>query len=120
MKPIEISAERANKILTIQWADGRRCRYPFALLRKVCPCAECRGDEKPPSQPPAGEMDIPLLELPVVDGRSTMVRELELVGNYALNITWGDGHHFGIYNWGYLRNLCEQLQDGLEGVEEPA
>ena len=54
-------------------------------------------------------MDLPLLELPIVDVRSTMVRELELVGNYALNIMWEDGHQFGIYNWGYLRDLCDQL-----------
>jgi len=31
---------------------------------------------------------------------------VEAVGTYALTITWQDGHHYGIYNWNYLRKLC--------------
>ncbi|MBZ0307403.1 MAG: DUF971 domain-containing protein, partial [Anaerolineae bacterium] len=28
------------------------------------------------------------------------------VGNYALQFTWDDGHHTGIYTWEYLLRLC--------------
>jgi DUF971 family protein len=28
------------------------------------------------------------------------------VGNYAVQITWGDAHDTGIYSWEYLRSLC--------------
>jgi DUF971 family protein len=28
------------------------------------------------------------------------------VGNYALQLTWGDGHATGIYSFRYLRTLC--------------
>ncbi len=28
------------------------------------------------------------------------------VGNYALRLTWGDGHSTGIYSFAYLRELC--------------
>jgi len=30
----------------------------------------------------------------------------ELVGRYALQIYWSDGHSSGIYTFDYLRNLC--------------
>jgi DUF971 family protein len=29
----------------------------------------------------------------------------ELVGNYALKITFSDGHDTGIYSWQYLREI---------------
>lgn len=29
-----------------------------------------------------------------------------LVGNYALQFAWDDGHHTGIYTWEYLKRLC--------------
>ena len=34
------------------------------------------------------------------------VEQLELVGNYALQFFWNDGHHAGIYTWDYLYRLC--------------
>lgn len=30
----------------------------------------------------------------------------ELVGRYALQIFWNDGHSSGIYAFSYLRDLC--------------
>jgi DUF971 family protein len=29
-----------------------------------------------------------------------------MVGNYALQPSWDDGHSTGIYTWEYLRYLC--------------
>ncbi len=40
------------------------------------------------------------------DNPSTHLVGLENVGTYGITITWEDGHHFGIYNWHYLRTLC--------------
>jgi DUF971 family protein len=36
----------------------------------------------------------------------TQAQRLELVGNYALRITWGDGHSAGIYDFDLLRALA--------------
>jgi DUF971 family protein len=47
-----------------------------------------------------------MLELPLIDNRSTEMAELQRVGNYALQIIWQDGHRAGIYSWDYLRELC--------------
>jgi DUF971 family protein len=38
--------------------------------------------------------------------RSYTITSLNLVGNYALQPTWDDGHHTGIYTWDYLQRLC--------------
>ncbi len=43
---------------------------------------------------------------PLEDTPATRLKAVELVGAYALTIEWEDGHHFGIYNWHYLRALC--------------
>ena len=45
-----------------------------------------------------------------IPGPSTIPDELEqrgvaLVGNYALSITFGDGHRTGIFTWDALRRL---------------
>jgi len=42
-----------------------------------------------------------------VSGGNEEIREIERVGNYALSLTWGDGHSTGIYTWRHLRALCQ-------------
>jgi DUF971 family protein len=44
--------------------------------------------------------------MPVVDNQETHLVMIEEVGSYGITIQWEDGHHFGIYNWHYLRALC--------------
>lgn len=99
--PTKINADREKRVMTIEWNDGKSCGYGFGALRDACPCATCRGDS-----PDEGQEDP--FALPLIDVRAKMLRNLELVGNYALTIEWEDGHHYGIYNWEYLRSLCEE------------
>jgi DUF971 family protein len=35
------------------------------------------------------------------------IRDISIVGRYALNFRWSDGHETGIYSFRYLRELCE-------------
>ena len=35
-----------------------------------------------------------------------IAERVELVGNYALQFFWSDGHNTGIYTWDYLYRLC--------------
>jgi DUF971 family protein len=39
---------------------------------------------------------------------------VEPVGNYALSITWADGHSTGIYAFRYLRAICPCVACGGE------
>jgi len=101
-KPANITADRNINKLTITWGDGHESVYTFSLLRHACPCAECRGGhDKMGSEP-----DPTVFALPEEDSPATHMNKIEPVGSYALTIEWDDGHHYGIYNWNFLRALC--------------
>ncbi len=50
-------------------------------------------------------------------GGNLELREITRVGNYALGLTWEDGHSGGIFTFEYLRRLGDLLEqmdaDGL-------
>ena len=100
--PTSITANRQKGELTILWDDGHVSVYPFFLLRNACPCAECRGGHENMSAEP----DPLLFGQTGEDSAATRLKNIVAVGNYGINIEWEDGHHYGIYNWGYLRRLC--------------
>ena len=101
-RPTGITANRNTSQLIINWSDGHESVYPFSLLRNACPCAECRGGHDKMGTAP----DPVVFSLPVEDSPRTQLNNIEAVGTYALTIEWKDGHHYGIYNWHYLRELC--------------
>ena len=101
-RPVDITANRQARQVSITWEDGHKSVYPFSLLRHACPCAECRGGHANMSSDP----DEAVFDLPDEDTPATRLRNLEAVGSYALTLEWEDGHHFGIYTWSYLRKLC--------------
>ncbi len=102
LKPTGITANRQTAMMMVSWSDGHSSSYPFSLLRHACPCAECRGGHDQMSPEP----DPGVFFMPDEDKPATHLRSLEGVGGYGLTIEWEDGHHFGIYNWHYLRALC--------------
>ncbi|MEW5869976.1 MAG: DUF971 domain-containing protein [Chloroflexota bacterium] len=102
LRPTGITADRQKGDLTITWSDGHTSLYPFSLLRYGCPCAECRGGHEHMGSEPDPEV----FHQPLDDTPATRIQNVELVGSYAITITWEDGHNYGIYNWHYLRALC--------------
>jgi DUF971 family protein len=91
----------------IEWKDGHFSEYPHRYLRQMCPCAECsfiRHDGH----------DVHSLFAPQGDGNSTLIAvpddispaDIQLVGRYALQFIWSDGHSTGIYSFETLRELC--------------
>ena len=99
--PTNITLETSTEQLIVDWSDGESCRYPIGPLRMACPCVECRGGHENMGRRNAPK-DLRLL----IPMRQYHVERLELVGNYALQFFWDDGHHTGIYTWDYLRQLC--------------
>jgi len=87
---------------TIAWSDGHVSTYEPAYLRKICPCAECKGTHGTP--PKAFTILSPkqIRSAP----RQVVIEQVEPVGNYAIAFTWGDGHREGIYTWPMLRAEC--------------
>lgn len=100
--PEKITANRGNAELTIVWNDGHTSVYPFGLLRAACPCASCRGGHENMRSDPDPEVFFHVLP----DSPQTRLKNIEGIGSYAISFEWEDGHHFGIYNWSYLRKLC--------------
>ena len=105
MRPTGITANRQTRQLSIDWDDGHESHYSFTLIRECCPCAECRGGHENMGTLP----DPSIYERPDVELPGTRLRNLEAVGTYALMFEWEDGHHYGIYNWNYLRAICPCL-----------
>jgi DUF971 family protein len=101
MRPTNITLDKASKVLTIVWSDNQTCQYPLSNLREACPCVECRGGHQN-----MGRQSDPDHILALTPARSYQIETLELVGNYALQPFWDDGHHTGIYTWEYLKRLC--------------
>lgn len=99
--PTNITLNKTTGHLIIDWSDGQHCEYPLSHLREACPCVECRGGHQNMGLDKAPD-DI----LTLRPKRSYGVDSLEVVGNYALQFTWDDGHHTGIYTWEYLLRLC--------------
>ena len=101
IRPKSVTLNKTNGYLEITWGDDRICQYPLSQLREACPCVECRGGHQFMSK----EFD-PENILVLKPKRSYAIESLDLVGNYALQPSWDDGHHTGIYTWEYLRRLC--------------
>jgi len=97
---VELRAPEGARVVEIDWADGFGGRIRHEVLRGFCPCAECQGHQGP---------------IRFVEGGDLELTDIQEVGNYALQLTWGDGHATGIYSFSYLRRLCEA--EGERGAD---
>ena len=77
----------------MEWPDGHVTRYDFETLRWLCPCAYCRGEAGIP-----GWLD----SNPTLTPAQIQLTDVQLVGSYALQPTWADGHHTGFYTFARL------------------
>ena len=93
--------------LAIEWADGVTSRHPFVALRDACPCAAC-----------VEEMTGKKILDPKTIPADIHIRACDYVGNYAIRITWSDGHDSGIFSFGYLRDLHERGTGAPAGQEK--
>ena len=102
LRPRKIHADRAGRELQIDWADGHRTVYDFTTLRWLCPCAFCRGEAGQPGWLDSG---------PTLTAEQVTLTDIGLVGHYALQPTWADGHHTGYYAFERLRDACPCPED---------
>jgi DUF971 family protein len=104
-RPAKISASRERSVLIIDWDDNRVSTYPLSGLRASCPCAECRGGHANMGVPGSPDM----LLIPLMENKSAELVSIEMVGNYAIQLLWKDGHSYGIYTWDFMRELNSGL-----------
>ena len=90
--------QQIGQELALKWEDGSESFIGLEALRRACPCAGCKG-----------EMDVMgnLYRGPeqTLRTESFVLRRVGMVGGYALQPVWGDGHSTGLYSFDYLRGL---------------
>lgn len=86
--------EESDSELSIKWSDEAETKYSAADLRRACPCAGCvnewTGEKMLKSENVADDLSF---------------SSISIVGRYALNFHFSDGHETGIYSFDYLRKL---------------
>jgi len=87
---------RDARTLSVLWEDGHGDDFDVRDLRLACPCAVCIEETsgRPLLDPKSVRPDI-------------APRVISSVGNYAITISWNDGHSTGIYSFERLRDLGE-------------
>jgi DUF971 family protein len=90
----------------ITWADGHQSHFDFVYLREQCPCATCNDErgKKEAFAATVGPAASPTL-LPMFKPKPRAEAATQ-VGNYAIQITFSDGHATGIYSYEHLRKHC--------------
>ena len=108
-RPTRIRSPHGATATEIEWSDGSKTRLDHVLLRGCCPCAVCQGHSG---------------SIRWVDGTENLtpvnleLRSIVPVGNYALGLTWGDGHDSGIYTFAYLERLAGYTSMGIEQLKQ--
>ena len=94
-RPVEVTIPDQEDELRITWSDGHESIYPWDYLRGACPCAMCKGN------PP------PMETVKIFPIRGTQLMDYRPEGTYAFRLLFSDGHDTGIYNFRYLRKICQ-------------
>jgi prepilin-type processing-associated H-X9-DG protein len=104
-KPTSVKVHVTNGTgVDIAWADGHASHYDFPYLRDECPCATC-NDERVKKAAFASAGPASAAALPMFKSKPG-AKAATVVGNYAIQITFTDGHATGIFSYEHLRSIC--------------
>jgi DUF971 family protein len=93
IEPLQI-IEESDSEFTIKWSDDSETRYAAPRLRRACPCATCINEW-------TGEKILKDENI----SEDISFTHVSIVGRYALNFHFSDGHNTGIFSFKYLRDL---------------
>lgn len=96
MTPQKIKLHKKSKSLELSFADGH-FELSAEYLRVHSPSAEVRGHG-------VGQ------EILQHSKKFVGIDNIEMSGNYALKISFDDGHDSGLFTWDYLHTLCHQQE----------
>ena len=97
MNPTEIRLDASRTQLSVTWDNGATSTYAAALLRE-------RARD-------AGSVRMALNDWAVPAAPDLTITAVDPIGNYAVRLTFSDGHDRGIFPWPYLAELAA-LQPG--------
>lgn len=93
--PETIKLKKGSNIIEVSY-QGKIYQLPAEYLRVYSPSAEVQGHGNPILQ--FGKKYVKLLKI-------------ESAGQYALKLTFDDGHDTGLYSWDYLYKLAIEQSD---------
>jgi len=106
--PKEIRLNTGKNKLTVGFNNGGIFEFEAEFLRVLSPSAEVQGHSPDQRKTVPGKSEV-------------LIKAIEQVGNYAVRITFDDGHDTGLYSWEYLHELgqeqAERWQAYLEELE---
>ncbi len=99
--PFNIKVRKQTRCLELTYLKSDKSEEIFQLsfefLRVQSPSAEVRGHGIGNEVLQHGKKDVVLLNI-------------EPAGNYALKFIFDDGHDSGLFDWKYLRHLCDKQE----------
>jgi len=101
--PSPTRAEVIGEEFAIAWSDGGESFIALETLRRYCPCASCGGEPDV-----MGNVQRPHVSY---GPHSFEMRDFRVVGGYALQPAWNDGHNTGLYTFRQLRALGDHAAE---------
>lgn len=93
--PSKLDFNSAKRALIVSYDDGSADTIAFRTLRTESPSAEVQGHGPGQKKTVTGKENVG-------------VTAANLVGRYAVQIVFDDGHDSGIFSWDYLKELGER------------
>ena len=96
-----------DAVAALPFADGTIAKVqaqdvfehlPFEKLRRACPCAGCGGEPD--------VMGYVVRPQVTYTPKSFEIKSYQIIGGYALQPIWQDGHSSGLYTFDFLRRLA--------------
>lgn len=97
VQPTEIRLAKSKEQLTVSFQSGKSYDYSAEYLRVLSPSAEVQGHSEAERKLQWGKSGV-------------IITGVEPVGNYAVRITFSDGHATGFYSWVYLEKLGREKE----------
>ena len=98
--PEEIRLSKSKDSLFVKFDNGYETNLSAELLRVESPSAEVQGHGIGQKTTPAGKANV-------------TISALEPVGNYAIRISFSDGHDTGLFSWNILYDYGQRQQQLL-------
>ena len=97
----EVRLSKTKDSLFVKFDNGYETTLTAELLRVESPSAEVQGHGSGQKTTPAGKANV-------------TIAAIEPVGNYAIRISFSDGHDTGLFSWDILHDYGQRQQQLID------
>lgn len=106
--PIAVHPHPTEASLQIRWDNGSETTTLYRRLRLECPCAGCVNEM-------TGERMLQESSVPA----DIRITGITVLGRYALQIQWSDGHGTGLYHFDRLWEIAQKTDQPSATITAP-